>query len=252
VRRLGGLFSVSAGVVGAVLCVAGLVGVWAVHSDVTRRVDRLFGGADRAVEDVRGNLRRAKEQLRGTEAELETVRKREADLAARPPTERGLRRDQSRKAVEGIRPQVAEARDLLIRATEAALVANGLLDALAELSAVERLRIDTDRLKETSTQLSELTDRSTHLASLLARAAPPDRDPGPDESSRAVEAVRRPIALAEAGLAGLDDAGQTIADSRERISRWINGITVALTVVLVWIAAGQLSLMIHGCKLVRR
>jgi low affinity Fe/Cu permease len=34
--------------------------------------------------------------------------------------------------------------------------------------------------------------------------------------------------------------------------RWINGLAVALTVVLVWIGAGQLSLLVHGWKLVRR
>jgi hypothetical protein len=250
-RRLAGLLCGGAGATGLVLGVAGLVGVWVGYGEVVRRVDRVFDGADRGLAGIQENLRQAADRLRETETELEAVRKREADLAARPPAERPGRREASRKLVEGLGPGVAEARATLVKATEAALVANGVLDALAELPAVERVNVDTDRLKEASAQLAELTERSTRLAEMLARAAPPS-DEVEGESSRAVAAVRRPIALAEAGSDRLESGRQSIATGHARVLRWINGLAAALTVVLVWIAAGQLSLLIHGWKLLRR
>jgi hypothetical protein len=251
-RKLFGLLAGTAGATGFVLCAAGLYGVWLGHSEVMGRVDRVFGGADQTLGGVQDNLRRATNELRETETELEAVRKREAELAIRPPAERPARRGASRKAVEALGPGMAEARSTLVKATEAALVANGLLDALAELPVVERVNVDVDRLKEASDRLSDLTERTDKLAGLLARTGPAGDADVAGESSRAVEAVRRPIALAEAGSERLETGRQSIAAAHARIRRWVNGIALALAVVLVWVAAGQLSLLAHGWKLVRR
>lgn len=251
-RRLAGLGSGIAGTVGFALAVAGLVGVWVGYVEVVRRVDRVFDRADEALGGIQENLRGVVDRLRETEAELEGVRKREAELASQPPAERAGRRAASRKAVEALGPGVGDARSTLVRATEAALVANGLLDALAELPAVERINVDTDRLKEASAELGELTERATRQAEVLARLAPVGGPEVEGESSRAVEAVRKPIALAEAGRERVEDARQSIDAAHKRLMRWINGLAVALTVVLVWIGAGQLSLLVHGWKLVRR
>jgi len=251
IRRLAGLVSGVAGAIGFALAVAGLVGAWVGYVEVVRRVDGVFDKADGALVGVQENLRRATDRLRETETELEAVRKREADRTADPPAQRPGRREASRKAVEALGPGVAEARGTLVRATEAALVANGLLDALAELPAVERVQVDTDRLKEASDRLGELTERSIRLAEMLARAAPAADEEVGRESSRSVEAVQRSIALADAGSERLEIGRQSISSGHARLMRWINGIAIAVTVVLVWIAAGQLSLLIHGWKLVR-
>jgi hypothetical protein len=245
-----GLLSGTAGAIGLVLSLAGLYGVGVGYGEVVQRVDRVFERADRSIGGVQENLRDATARLREAETELEGVRKREAELAAQPP-QRPARREASRKAVESLGPGVSEARATLVKATEAALVANGLLDALAELPVVERVNVETDRLKEASAQLDELMERSTRLAELLARAAPANDAQVAGETSRAVEAVRRPIALAQDGSDRLEGGRQTLAAGRARILRWVNGIALALTIVLVWIAAGQLSLLVHGWKLAR-
>ena len=86
----------------------------------------------------------------------------------------------------------------------------------------------------------------------MPRAAPAgDGDVGV-ESARAVEAVRRPIALAEAGSERLEGGRQKIVAAHDRLMWWINAVTAVLAALLVWMAAGQLSLLIHGWKLVRR
>jgi hypothetical protein len=127
-----------------------------------------------------------------------------------------------------------------------------VLDALAELPAVERVNIDTDRLKEASAQLDELTGQANRLSELLARAAPPGEDEVAGESSRAADAVRRPIAIAASGADRLEDGRQKVAAGHARVRYWVNVAAAVLTVVLVWIALGQFSLLVHGGKLVRR
>src|SRR4051812_12837430 len=126
-RRSIGVLCGTAGATGLALCVAGLVGCWLLHAELVRRVDRVFGRAEDALADIRGNLGRATDRLRESQAELEAVQSREAVQASRPPAERDARRAVSRKALDALGPQVVEVRKVLVKATEAALVANGLL-----------------------------------------------------------------------------------------------------------------------------
>ena len=251
-RRVAGLTAGTAGLVGTALCVAGLVAVGLTYAEVMRRVDRLFGRADQALADVRQNLDQAAARLRETETELEAVRKREADLAAQPPAQRGARRDLSRRAVESVGPGTAEVRALLVKATEAGLIANGLLEALAELPMTDRVHVDADRLKEMSDRLGDLIEQSNRLAGVLARVGPAGEEDARSESSRAVEAVRQPIARIDSGSERVEGARQSITGAHARIGRWVIGLAVSLAGVLVWIAAGQISLSIHGWKLIRR
>jgi len=246
-RRLTGCLFGATGATGLVLCVAGLVGCWVAYSEVVRRADRLFGRADGALAEVGGNLGQAADRLRGAQAELEAARHRESE-----PAGRSARRALSRKTVEAVGLPATEARDLLVKATDAALVANGLLDALAELPLVERVSVDTDRLKQTSAQLAELSERSAKLAALLAPAAPGADAEIDSESSRATETLGRSIALADAGVEGLELGRQRIANGHARAVGWATGVAIIATVLLLWIAAGQVSLLIHGRILARR
>jgi hypothetical protein len=252
VRRLAGLVFGAAGLTGLLLCLAGLVGCWYGYREAVRYTDVVFGRAEGAVAEVQGNLRAAADRLRQTDSELEAVRRREAGSAPDPPAQRTARRALSQKAVAALGPGLGEARVLVARATEAGLVANGLLDALGELSVLDRVNVDTDGLKEASTRLSDLTDRSARLEELLARAAPPSDDEVASESSGAVDGLRRALALTDAGSNRLEAARQRVADARARALRWINAAAAIVAVVLVWIAAGQLSLLVQARGLVRR
>jgi hypothetical protein len=251
-RRLIGLLSGTAGLVGVLLGVAGLAGVWIGYNEVMRRTNGIFDRADQVLAGARDNLRHATDRLRATETELDAVRQREAGLASEPPDQRPAKRAVSRKALDALGPGVAEARSTLMKATDAALVANGLLEALAELPGVERVNIDPDRLKEASVRLDELTEKSTRLIDLLARAGPANGDDTSAESFRAVEAVRKPIALAEGGSERLESGRLSIGAAHDRLIWWINRIAGVLAVILVWITAGQLSLLICGWKWIRR
>src|SRR5690349_19737693 len=115
VRRLGGVLGGAAGAVGLVLCVAGLVGVSVGYVDVARRLERVFDRADNTLAATQENIRAVADRLRRTEADLDAVRKWEAEAAAEPPDRRAGRRVASRKAVEALGVDVAEARSTLVK-----------------------------------------------------------------------------------------------------------------------------------------
>jgi len=238
---------------GLLLCIAGIIGCWLLRAEVTRRVNGTFGRAEGMITDVRDSLDQVAGRLRQTERELESVRRREGNLAAQPPEERTARRSLSLKAMTAVKPDLGEAREKLVTSVEAGLVLNGLLEALAEIPLVERTSIDTNRLKESSAQLSELIQRADKLAASLAGppAAQPDATPA-EETARLAGFVDGIITRAEEGSSRAHAAGESLADRRASIVYWIDLIALALTAALIWIGAGQLSLLAHGRTLFRR
>jgi len=215
-------------------------------------VDKTFGRADSSLANVNEHLEKARSRLRQTQTELAAIQKREADLAAKPPAERNSRRLLSKKSVESVNPKLSETRELLVQATEAALVVNGVLEALAELPFVERLSNDTDRLKNTSSQPSEGIERSNKLANLLAKAGPSGDSEIGGESTRIRDTLDRVVSSLDGADDRIEKTRGKVEESHSRIKYWIRVAGMIVTAVLVWIGLGQLSLLIHGGKLVRR
>lgn len=252
VRRLLGSLSSLAGLFGVILGLASLVGVWICYVEIVDRVNRVCARIEDELADTHGNLQKATGRLRETEAKLVSVRTRETESRSGPAVQKRIRRETSRKAIESVRPEIAEARSALLKASEAALIANGLLGALAELPVVERTSFDTDRLREASVRIEEITERSDRLLELLGRDAQTNDEAVAEESSRAIETIRKPIRLAEEATSGIEQARQKVTDSRARLKYWINWVAGTLTILLVWLTVGQVSLMIHGWKWLRR
>jgi hypothetical protein len=251
-RRLFGLLCGASGGTGLLLCIAGIVGCWWLHAEVVQRVDGVFGRAETLLVDVGASLDQVGGRMRQTQSELESVRQREVDLDAKPPVERSLRRSLSRKGIAALSPQLGDARGKLNKATEIGLVVNGLLEALAELPLVERAGVDTDKLKETSAQLSALIDQTDKLRLQLGISLPEQpAETITAESSRAVDLVGQIVAATDDGSDRVNGARLKVADRHAQIIKWITLSAVFLTLLLVWIAAGQFSLLLHGRSLVR-
>jgi hypothetical protein len=252
-RRLIGTLGGTAGAVGLLLCIAGIVGCWWLRAEATRRAHRALGHAEELLVEVRDSLGQIGVRLRQTHQELDSIRHREADLAAHPPAERSTRKALSRKAIAAVSPQLGEARGQLAKAIEVGLVLNGLLDALAELPLVERTGVDTDRLKQSSAQLSELIEKADKLAGSLGRSAAEQPDATTtEESTRLAGSVGRLMAAMDEGSSRANEAREKIADRHARIVHWVSAAAVALTVILVWIGLGQFSLLVQGWNFVRK
>jgi len=245
-RRLVAAVLGTAGAVGVVLCVAGVVGCWVAYAEAVRRADRTFGRAEGALSELRDGLAQAGDRLRVTQDELDAVRKREADLAAQPPAERTLRRAVSRKAVEGVSPQLADARKKLVAATDGALFLEGLLDALAELPLGHRVGVEPDKLRNASDRLGELVGKSDQLAATLAKASPDPADGAAEESTRLYDLLDRIVAAADAGADRAGSAHDRVRAWHDRVVRWLTVAAAGVTLALVWVGLGQLSLLVHG------
>ena len=207
------------------------------YAEAVRRADRTFGRAEDALGDVRDSLRQAGDRLRQTRQELATIREQ---LQAQPFVVDG--QAIARKAAEAALPLLVEARQKLLKATEAGLVLEGLLDALAELPLGERVGIEPERLRDASDRLGELIGRSELLAATLEKTA----SVLADESWRLIGPLDRIIAATDAGADRADAARERVRAWHARVIYWLTVAAVGVTVLLAWIGLGQLSLLVHG------
>jgi hypothetical protein len=233
--------------IGLVLCLAGIAGCWRLYAEVSQRLDSAIDRAESLLVDVQDSLDQIGGRLRQTQQELDAMRQRQANPATDPPGQRTLRDRLSRKAIASAGPQLGMAREKLVKATEIGLVLNGLLDALAELSLVERAGVATDRLQESSDRLGKLIEQAEKLASRAAgsEADQPDATPT-EESSRLARLVGQVIAAMEEGADRVSRVRERIVDRHAHITNLIAISSVAMTIVLIWIALGQFSLLVHG------
>jgi hypothetical protein len=138
---------------------------------------------------------------------------------------------------------------MLVKATEVALVADGFLDALAEVPLSERVGVDAGRLRGASDQLLELIGQADRLAALLAGSAPGMAPDGAaDQSARITEALRRVAAAVDEGATRANEAQERVGAWHARVSRRLTLAAVVGTLILAWAGVGQLSLLAHACR----
>jgi hypothetical protein len=212
------------GVLGLMLCVLGGIHCWRVHGEATRRLNVLFDRADTLLADAGGDVERVRDALKQVRADLATPR----------PASPGDR------AMAAVARRLGDARPGLTRAVEIGMLADGVLDALAELSLTERAGVDTDRLKDASDQLSTLVARAEKLS---ATAGGSDTA---DETTRLADAVSRAATFLTETAARIAAARDRIAGRRQEILQRVTYVAVMATVVLVWIAVGQVCMVMVG------
>lgn len=234
-RLIAALFGLL-GTTGTILCAAGVFGVWVLHADLRARADRAFARVEDRLAPTRAELGRAADKLREVGREVEAVEKREGEPAAK------RKRSLPKATAASASSQLGQVRQALVTATEAGLVADGVLDLLAELPAAERVGIDPAKLRDASGQLSDLIRTADRVAGALPR--PTDEPDDPDIAG----GVRRVAA-------SLDEAAGHVGDAHARVTEWHNRTVralvigaVALTALLVWVGLGQACLTTTGFR----
>ena len=233
-----------AGLVGTVLCLAGIVGCWVLYAEAVRRTDRALGRVTDALTAHHANLVRARDQLVRTRGELNDLRERDAEVNV---PERNARRSKLRQTSAGATAKLADARRVVVGATEAALVAEGFLSALAELPVADRVGVDVEALRDAADRLSDAAQTTERLSGLLGPAAPePSGTAVREHSARLDELLGAVAGAVGAGAERLENARERTERLRAPLVRAFTGAALLGTFLLAWIGAGQASLLRRG------
>jgi hypothetical protein len=241
-RRVSAALLLAGGSVGFALCLAGIVTCWVARPSLIRNGSRSCDSADKILADVADGLERTKSSLQNAKNGLASL----PQAADQPGSERLRERVALLRALmPQLTPQIQDARRRLDVAADTAVIARSLLEGFEGMPLLQTTALDTDKLRGTALQVKNLQDSAEKLRDAL----------GPDDRFADAETARFEAQLASA-LAKLEEVSGHVTAIRHRfqeisakLAGWLTMAAALVTVLLVWVAVGQIGLILHGRSL---
>jgi hypothetical protein len=246
-RRLVGAVALLFAAVGTACCVAGVIGIWLSLQAVAERVrgaaERVDDGLQRvtvAGQTIQGALAKAR-------ADMAAITGESADL--RGGGEKGRRASRAVRSLvqQQAGPNLDELGGRLATMSDAAVAVSSLLESFREVAPGRVSRLEPERLQT-------VADSSRRLSATLRRLEVEVGDGAKDADGRAVAATANEVDLllqrCQAAMAdwqsGLGEVRADVARARDQSPGWLTTAAVAVTVLCVWVGAGQVCLFGRG------
>jgi hypothetical protein len=213
------------------------VGVWAVKGPVTDFTTRKFDKAEAALDKADRGLALVKSSLANADERLAEVRRQQQAA----PRDNVARRLMAQMVQRAIAPQLGEAQAASTAIAEALVVAQSLLEDVAELPT-EKTGLDAERLTRLQGQLSQATPAVWELNRLLG-----DTEQDVDEQCSRIQLLLRSGQELAAGYESrLAEVRQQTERVRARTLAWMTPGAAIISVACFWIALSQLSVLSHA------
>jgi small-conductance mechanosensitive channel len=250
-RRFVGAVVLIFSAVGTVCCVGGTIAVWVFSPPASDRVQniltRLDDGLQRA-SAANQNVRRAVAKAR---ADVAAAGKESADLGKGGA--KGRRATRALQAlVQNMGPDIHHLRGRLSALSDSAVVISSLVQSFQDLPAGRINRISPEQLEQWGEEAQQLSARLRRLEAAVGS----DRKEASEQlvaaaASQVDLVLQRCQATADVWQSQLDDARETVREVQAKTGGWLTLAAVAVTVLCVWVAAGQISLFTHALRWVK-
>jgi hypothetical protein len=248
VRRLLAVVVILVSAAFLIAALAGSISVWVVKQPLIERttkigdrVDRALALAERGLGEVDAGLQKATESVNA-------IKDNHAKLGGDKEQNRFLMRLIAMRIDEGLAPQVQDTRQRLLAVTEAAVAINSVLGDLNELPSGSISGPDADRLKQISDLLQRLAASAQELNGMLTNPKP--EGVSADAVGARVINIDQVLQTIRARVAEyllqVTDFKQQVDTLRSRILRGVNLGTPIASLVFLWIAVSQVSLLVHA------
>jgi hypothetical protein len=243
-RRLVAAVLIGGGILGFALCLAGIVASWIVRPSLIAKLSRSCDGADRILADVADGLERTKTSLAKAKEGLVSLPKAQDQ----PGSERLRERvTLLRRLMPQLAPQIQDARRRLDVAADTAVIARSLLEGFEGMPLLQTTALDTDQLRDTAVQVKGLQDSAEKLRAALGDS--PDDRFADAETSRFEEQLSSALSKIQEVSDHVAVIRQQLLEISGKLPGWLTTTAVIVTVLLVWIAVGQIGLIMHGRSL---
>jgi hypothetical protein len=250
--RIGGLVIIILSVLVMVLNVAGIIGVWVANEPVTNTILDVLAPVEQTLDLVADLLDRISAGLERARGVVNTIDAIAETLGDRVEENRLILNLISRALGEELGP-VVETTGEVVRTAEAAAttVQNGLeiADALPFISLGDG-QLETTRIARMATRVSDL---STTIGELDASVQERRSEAAENIVSRITDRTSEMSAFLDDIQAEVDGYQAQISDIQERVATlkariplWIDMSSIAITLLLLWLALSQVSVFIHG------
>jgi hypothetical protein len=242
-RRLIAFLFVILGVVGLLACLAGIAACWYFRPGVTGKATHACERTEVVLEVTNKSLKRVEASLAQARTDLATVPKEPPAPQLSP-----LKKAALRQVTNGFVPQLENAGQTLNTVADAAVVLNSLLEGMGQIPLVHMTPLDMDQVQGAAGKVKELGETARTLNTLLDEMSGNDAD---QTTARIEDGLAQAISRIGELTKRLTDARDQIQEIHANLGRWLTTAAIVLTVLLAWIALGQLCLVLQGRQLWR-
>jgi hypothetical protein len=252
-RRFGGTIVLLLSAAGIIGCAGGIIGIWMCYRGVSEKVQTIAARLDTALERVSTADQNVLLAIERARADLATARKDSADLDG--GSEKGRRASRGLRTViqHQAGPNIDEVGGRLATLSDAAVAVSSLLESFQELPTGPRVGVEPDLLKRRAEEARHL---SASLRRLDAALDDGDKGPGGREAVAATSEVDRVLEKCQEAVdswqSDLDAAREDLARVKAQMGSWQMYVAITMTVLLVWVAAGQVSLFGRALEWLKR
>jgi hypothetical protein len=251
-RRLGSLVVLVLSAIGIIACASGTIAVWVLYPSISEKAETILSRLDVGLQRVSAanqNVRRAIVKAR---ADVASVNRESASLGGGGEGNRRASRT-LRAVIRQAAPNIDDLGGRLATLSDGAVAVSSLLESVQEVPTGPRLRFDADSFKRRADEAQQLSASLRRLAAALDEGE--ERASSRDIAAKASE-VDQFLEKSEAAVIGwqsdLDAATNDLARVRAEIVSWLMYLAIAMTVLFVWAALGQISLFGRALEWLKR
>jgi hypothetical protein len=251
-RRFGGALVLIFSAAGVACCAAGVIGIWVFYQAASERVQKGFARLDAGMQrasTATDNLRHAVGKARTNVAE---AGRESGDLGPAGGKERRVSHKLKTLIQQKVGPDLENLGGRLATLSDAAVTVSSFLDSFQELLPGRTVRFEPGQLEHWEEEARQL---STGLRRLEAVVDEGGEEPGGQHVTAATSevdlALQKCQAKADAWRSDLAGAREEIQHVRAKVRGWVTLAAVGVTILLAWVAAGQVSLFAHALRWVR-
>jgi hypothetical protein len=242
-RRVGGVFVLLLSFVGIIGCVAGIIAIWVFSQRLPERAQRVTDRLESGLERVSVAGQNIQSAMARARTDMANIDKESANLS-----ERGEKNRRASRAIRTIlqqnaRPDLDDLTGRLATLSDAAVAVTSLMQSFQEISPGRVSPIDPGDLNRRADDVQQI---SSTLRRLEAAVGDGEKDTSQRDVEGATSDVDSVLQRCQAGLenwqSDLTSIRADVARVREQAPRWMIYVAVAVTVLCLWMGAGQLSL----------
>ncbi len=223
------------------LSLVGGIGVWVVKEPVTARTTQVFQRIDAALDLADRGLEQARTSLARAAERLDSAREEQRKLSQQPQPNNAAKKTLARTVQRSIAPEFDKAHGKLQTVAEAAVVVNSVLADLGNIPFLSASGLDGDQLADLNRQLGEVGPAAWELSRRLGEGEP-DSDAQFSQVDQALRTVREAVDEYEPRLR---DVRQRTEELQARTLGWITPASILLSVIFLWVALSQVSILFH-------
>jgi hypothetical protein len=244
------IVGIVAGSLGAVICVTAIIVLWIVSARLDRATGRLFSKMDHSLVLVRDRLSQSQERVAAAKITAQDVETALRDWTKQQTTRRIESRIQAAEKTEHLASALRQV-DTWLEISESSVEIMSEVLAIAkspstpdETTLLEQFIAEISSLRTLCAEATQIADR---VHERVAQAS--DENSLQERVAQAVQLVLRAVATLSSIDSRLEKSAERLSVAQRQLQelqsqtrRWIVAATIVITLLVCWMAAGQIAL----------